>query len=124
MREVCCKALKTKPTMAAAALVLIVPIPFLVGLYAAIVGGIQSANLMAVASGEPSQGRAAEAISLSLVPAMVGLLLMVPGYVLAALGCLVRSISASSEDLKPGAGKHGVSVGKTDREPTSASGSA
>jgi hypothetical protein len=83
-----------KGPMAAAALLLIVPIPFLIGVFAAIEGGVLSFRVMATLVTDPPPGHVAHAISTLLVAPMVGMSLMAPSYILAILGSLVRSFSA------------------------------
>ncbi len=85
-----------KGPMAAAALLLIVPIPFLIGVFAAIEGVILSFREMAMSASAtgPPPDLVARAITTSLVAPMVGMALMAPSYILAILGSLVRSFSA------------------------------
>jgi len=79
------------------AMVLIVPIPFLVGIFGGIDGLMRSYMVISAGSIAPHPNEAAAAISTSLVAPFVGMLLMVPGYLLATGGMLARSIMADSE---------------------------
>jgi hypothetical protein len=87
--------------MAGVALMLIIPLPLLIGIFAAIEGGVSSCNEIAVVA-DPAPGRVAEAISIMLVAPMVGMLLMAPTYILAALGSLFRSLSADPKTSSEG----------------------
>jgi hypothetical protein len=83
-----------KGPMATAALLLIVPVPFLIGVFAAIEGGLRSFRVMATLDTDPPLGIVAAAVSTVLVAPMVGMSLMVPSHILAIVGSLVRSFSA------------------------------
>ena len=83
-----------KGPMASVALVLIVPVPLVIAVFAAIEGGISSYRVIATLQNGPAPGRDAAVISTLLVAPMVGMLLMAPSYILAILGSLFRSFSA------------------------------
>jgi hypothetical protein len=83
-----------KGPMAGVALVLIIPAPLLIGVFAAIEGGISSYKVIATLPTDPAPGQGAAVISTLLVAPMVGMLLMAPTYILATLGSLFRSLSA------------------------------
>ncbi len=87
-------AVRGKGPMAGVALMLIMPVPLLIGVFAAIEGGISSYKAIAMLPKDPAPGRDAAVISTLLVAPMVGMLLMAPSYMLAILGSLVRSFSA------------------------------
>jgi hypothetical protein len=89
-----------KGPMAGVALVLIVPVPLLIGLFEAIEGGISSFKVIATLAKDPAPGQVAAVISTVLVAPMVGMLLMAPSYILATLGSLFRSFSANPESIK------------------------
>jgi hypothetical protein len=89
--------LRGKGAMAGAALVLILPVPLLIGVCAAIEGGIRGYLEIAVSANDPAARRSAELLSTMLVPPMVGMALMAPSYILAILGTLVRSLSADGK---------------------------
>lgn len=76
---------------AGAATVLVVPLPFLVGILGTIDGAIGVYMMLASLDVTPKPSVEAEAISTSLVAAFVGMLLMVPSYGVAVVGLLVRS---------------------------------
>jgi hypothetical protein len=92
-----------KGPMAGAALVFIVPAPMLIGVFAAMEGGIRSFNMIATVAADPAPGQIARVISTLLAAPMVGMALTVPSYLLAAIGSLVRSFFADPESLKQGA---------------------
>jgi hypothetical protein len=83
-----------KGPLAGVALMLIVPVPFLIGVFAAIEGGIRSYMVIATLPTDPPPGQSAAIVSTLLVAPMVGIVLMAPSYALATLGSLFRSLSA------------------------------
>ena len=85
-----------KGAMSAAALILIVHTPLLIGLFAALQGAIASYTMIANAPTTPKPSEIAGGISTALVAPMFGMLLMIPGYAIAAIGSFVRSLSGSS----------------------------
>lgn len=85
--------------MAAAALIFIVPMPFVIGIYGAIEGQIAVYQVIAATAVQPKPSELAEGTSMALATPMVGMLLMVPAYVLATVGLIVRSLMAGSERL-------------------------
>jgi hypothetical protein len=78
--------------MAAAAIVLVVPTPFLIGIVAGLRGGIASYAVIAMSSTPPKPAEVAAGISTALIAPFVGLLLMAPSYLVAVAGTLIRSI--------------------------------
>jgi hypothetical protein len=86
--------LRGKGPMAAAGLILIVHVPLLIGVFAAIQGAIASYTLIAMSATTPKPSELAAGISMALVAPMVGMVLMVPGYATAALGAIIRSFVA------------------------------
>ncbi len=85
-----------KGPMAAAGLILVVHVPLLIGLFAAIQGGIASFTVIASSPTAPSPSKVAVGISTALVAPFVGMLLMVPGYATAVLGAFIRSLGADA----------------------------
>ncbi|WP_417849385.1 MotA/TolQ/ExbB proton channel family protein [Thalassoglobus sp.] len=81
-----------KGPMATAALLLVVHSPFWVGLFFAITGGINSFRVIATSPVSPKPSELAEGISTALFSPLAGLLLMVPGYLIAGLGSFIRSM--------------------------------
>ena len=86
-----------KGPMAAASLILVVHIPPLIGVFAAIQGAIASYTVIAMSAATPKPSEVAAGISTALVAPMVGMLLMIPGYATAVLGSFVRSFVAKAE---------------------------
>ena len=93
--------LRGKGPMAAASLVLIVPMPFLIGVFAAMQGAAASYTIIAMSSVAPKPSELAEGISTALVAPMIGMLLMVPGYATALFGSFARSLSVSAGEGAP-----------------------
>ncbi len=89
--------LRGRGPMAAAALILIVHVPLLIGAFAAIQGGIASYTVIAMSETAPKPSEVAEGISTALVAPMVAMLLMVPGYATAALGAFIRSLVTNAD---------------------------
>jgi len=85
--------LRGRGNWVSAALVLIVPLPFYVGIMGVIDGMIASFQVIAMSDTAPKPSALAEGISMSLVTAMVGLCLSVPGYLLAVAGSFVRALA-------------------------------
>ena len=92
--------LRGKGPMAAASLILIVHVPLLIGLFAAIQGAIASYTVIAMSAVTPKPSEVADGISTALVGPLVGMMLMVPGYATAALGSLIRSLVFTGEEPK------------------------
>jgi hypothetical protein len=84
--------LRGKGSWMSAALVLLVPLPFYVGILGVIDGMLASLQVIAMSDTSPKPSALAEGISMSLVTALVGLWLSVPGYLLAVVGSIVRSL--------------------------------
>jgi hypothetical protein len=80
--------LRSKGPMAAVALVLVVHVPLLIGLYATIEGIIETCTVIHGVA--PSSAELASGIGTSLAAAKVAILLMVPAYSAAAIGAFLR----------------------------------
>ena len=93
--------LRGKGPMAGAALILIVHVPLIIGVFAAIQGAIASYTVIAMSAATPKPSEVAAGISTALVAPLVGMLLMVPGYATAALGASIRSLGANAEATEP-----------------------
>ena len=81
-----------KGPMAAASLILMVHVPLLIGIFAAIQVAIASYTVIAMSEATPKPAELAAGISTALVAPLVGMLLMVPSYVTAAIGSFIRSL--------------------------------
>ena len=88
--------LRGKGPMAATGFILIVHVPLLIGLFAAIQGGIASYTVIAMSPTSPKPSEVAAGISTALFAPLVGMLLMVPGYATAAIGAFIRSFGVSA----------------------------
>jgi hypothetical protein len=75
------------------ALLFIVPLPVLVGIYGVVEGLIASYQVIAMTSISPKPSAIAEGVSMSLVTIMVGMVLATPSYLLAVAGLIVRSLT-------------------------------
>jgi hypothetical protein len=89
--------LRGKGPMAAASLILVVPVPLLVGVFAAIQGGMASYMVIAMSASTPKPSEVAAGISTALVAPMVGMLLMVPCYATAVAGATIRALAVKAE---------------------------
>lgn len=77
---------------AGAAIVLVVPLPFLIGLYGFFEWMIVSFNVIASASSAPRPAEVAMGVATALYTPLVGLLLMVPSYLVATGGLFLRAL--------------------------------
>ncbi len=74
------------------ALIFVVSMPFLMGLFGVIEGLIISYSRLASSEIAPKPNELAEGISLSLVAANVGMLMMAPAFLVATLGLFIRAM--------------------------------
>ena len=81
--------------MAAAALVLVVNGPLLLGILSALQGATSAFSVIAYASSAPKPSELAAGISTALVGPLVSLLIMAPSYAVAVIGATVRSLSSA-----------------------------
>ena len=80
------------------AMAFIVAVPFLIGLFGMFDGLMASFMVMSTSTGVPKPSQVAMGISTSIVAPIVGMLLMVPSYLLATAGLTVRALK---NDPKP-----------------------
>ncbi len=92
--------LRGKGPLAGSALMLIVHVPLLIGVYAAIDGLMRVYLVIAGSDVTVKASEVANGYSTALVAPLVGMALMVPGYAIAALGSLIRSLSENREQSK------------------------
>lgn len=78
---------------AIATLVLVVPIPFLLGLLGAVYGMILSLQVIATSSVAPKPSELSDGIATALFTPLLGLVCMAPGYLVAMFGACARSFS-------------------------------
>lgn len=69
------------------------PIPFLVSLFGAFSGAIDSFTVIAMSAASPKPSEMAEGISTALATPLVGLLACVPTYLLLGVGWVIRMLS-------------------------------
>jgi hypothetical protein len=94
--------LRGKGPIAAAGLILVVHVPFLIGLFAAMEGIAASYRIIAMSETPVKPSELALGISMALAAPMVGMLLMVPGYAVGAVGALIRTFAeAGAEESAP-----------------------
>ena len=84
--------------MAAAALLLAVFAPLLIGIFAYLQGTISCYYVIASSGATPDASKVAEAVSASLVAPTVSMVLSAPGFVIAILGAFVRSFARMPSD--------------------------
>jgi hypothetical protein len=87
--------------MATVSLLLIVHVPLLIGVFAALQGAMASYAVIAQSETAPRPAEIAAGISTALVAPTVGMLVMAPSYFVAALGALVRSLLPDGEQSGP-----------------------
>ncbi len=83
------------------ALLFLVPLPVLVGLFAAVDGMVASFQVIAMSNTAPKPSEYAMGISMSLVSVYLGFLLAVPSYILATCGLIARAFSAKPDREPP-----------------------
>ena len=83
--------------MASAALVLIVPLPLLIGVFGAWHGACSSFATIGMSGADLKNSELAAAISDILVRPIAGTLLMIPGYLIAAGGSFIRSMLSETK---------------------------
>ena len=86
-----------KGPMAAAGLILIVNIPLLMGIFAALEKGIASYMMIAMSQTQPQPAAVTAGIATALCAPLVGLLVMVPAYAVATMGTFTRALAARTE---------------------------
>ena len=85
-------------------ILLCIGLPLLVGLQATVSGMIKGMISIAThATGESNQEDMARVIAISLFPLLLGILLMIPGYLVATIGLFRRSIRGESETVSTSA---------------------
>lgn len=85
---------------AAAALTLIVPIPFLLGIFGMLHAMILSFQIIATSTVAPKPYQLADGVSTALFTPIVGLVLMTPSYLVAIGGSFVRSLVKPRAEIK------------------------
>jgi hypothetical protein len=73
------------------ALLFIVPLPVLIGIFGVVEGLIASYQVIAASAVMPKPAHVAEGVSMSLVAVMLGMVLATPSFLAATVGLIVRS---------------------------------
>ena len=94
-------AIRGKGSRAGIALVLIIPLPVLLGFFCLVYAGIQSLQVIFHSTVPPKSSELGDAISTALVAPMMGLLLSLPSYLVGSAAMFVRSLSESSDRIEP-----------------------
>lgn len=84
-----------------AALILIVPLPIFVAIMGVVDGMLASFAVISMSDTAPKPSVWAEGISMSLVTVLVGMMLAVPGYLLAVVGTSIRSLRGDASQPSP-----------------------
>lgn len=91
--------MRSRGSMSAAAIILVVPVPLLLGMIACFQGAIQSFRMIAGIIAAPKAADIAAEISTCLMGMMAGLLFTVPTLLVAILGCFYRAIMARPAEI-------------------------
>ena len=78
---------------ASAALVLLVPMPLLLGLFGSVQGLILSLQVIATSSITPKPSEVSDGIATALFNPLLGLICMTPSYLVATVGSIVRAFA-------------------------------
>jgi len=92
-----------KGDMSGVSLLLCIGLPLLVGLLATVHVMIKSMTPIAMRAEGDATPEMAAAITMSLFPLLLGILLMIPGYLVATIGLFRRSIREESETVSTSA---------------------
>jgi hypothetical protein len=90
-------ALSRRPAVIAAYLVL-VPTPFLIGIFGTFHGFIASYSIIATSGSTPKASEVGMGISTGLFTSLLGLAVTFPAYFVVALGLFVRTVFSPSKD--------------------------
>ncbi|MDZ7618205.1 MAG: hypothetical protein U1E05_14460 [Patescibacteria group bacterium] len=85
-----------KGPMAVAALVFIVHVPFLIGVYGMVQGLVAAFSVLAGSPTGPTPSELAIAFWTALFTPLVGMLVMVPAYLTAVIGTFIRAMKGES----------------------------
>ncbi|HCS51957.1 hypothetical protein [Rubinisphaera sp.] len=92
--------MRSRGSMSAAAIISLVPVPFLLGMIACFNGAIEAFQVIALSTVSPKPADLADGISTSLMGMMAGLLFTVPTLLLAILGCFFRAMTARPVEVR------------------------
>jgi len=79
------------------ALIFIVPLPLLIGIFVAILSGMQALSVIAMSDVQVKPSIIGEAYATALTGPLLGLVLMAPSYLLAMFGMLVRGMDGNAK---------------------------
>lgn len=85
--------LRGKGPWLSAAIVLLVPLPLYVGILGLVDGLMSSFQVVAMSESNPRPSDLAQGVGMSLVSVLVGINLSIPGYLLAVIGTIIRSLA-------------------------------
>jgi hypothetical protein len=90
-----------KGSLAGVALVFIVPLPVLIGIYASVEGAIAMYQVVAGSTVEAKSSELAQGISMSLASTWVGMFLTAPSYLVAMFGLAARALFGKKDSAGP-----------------------
>lgn len=93
--------LKGKDRTIGPCLVLIVPLPFLVGIYALFDGLVASFQVISASQLAPKPTEIYEGLAMSFVAPYLGMFLTLPGYCAAVIGLLIRTLGPDRPEAGP-----------------------
>jgi hypothetical protein len=93
--------LRGRGSTLSAALVLLVPLPFLVGILGYVDGLVASLQVIAMSDTAPKPSQLAEGMSMAFVTIWIGMLLSIPSLLLAIGGTFVRSLIGDPSQASP-----------------------
>ena len=86
---------------AIAGLMFVVPIPLWVGILGTILGYIQAYRVIAMSASAPDPAMLAHGLSTAMVSSYVGAVLVIPNFLLAVIGSVVRSSKSEPTEAFP-----------------------
>ena len=89
----CAAVLVSRRPGVIASLLALVPLPLMIGAFGAVHGAINALQVMAMSGASPKPAEIAQGYSMCLVSLLVGILAAFPGYLVLAIGLVVRTIT-------------------------------
>jgi hypothetical protein len=87
----CFTVLLSRRPAVIASLLALVPLPILIGAVGSVQGAISALQVIAMSGATPKPVELAEGVSMCLISLLVGLVVTFPGYLVTALGLIVRT---------------------------------
>ena len=84
-------AFRGKGIHAALAMILLIPVPLIIGVYAGLDGAISAMVVISRGATQPTGSQFASGLAMTFVAPWLGMLLCIPNYLVALLSMLVRS---------------------------------